>query len=273
MRMSPSRRHGIVAPLALVHVRASWLSSNTTFVVPFAFSRVNARYRKVLGPTWSTAEYPSKMLSLAGLTPPPSVVSSQPPGSSSLDPPANDESGAGSGLWTTRPAVWNPCQSTTGVPPLSWFPSPPWNRLPASGTGPLGSAAAEATSDTTATTAIAANNAPTPARDRDWHARRIKTSTLRTAATQPSYSLTAPAPPPHTAGAPDHQQQLVSAHHPTEVTSPESSSEPCVLENTPCDAHHPRAGAAAHVPFRSGASRRRWPQPPMDPGRASGSQE
>ena len=56
------------------------------------------------------------MLSLAGLTPPVSVVRSQSPGSSSLLPPLKAlSSSLGSGACTTRSALWYGAQSVNSV--------------------------------------------------------------------------------------------------------------------------------------------------------------
>src|SRR3954451_1803356 len=114
--MSPSRRHGIFAPAGLVQSWPSWLSSNVRNVSPVGAARVNARYRNVLPPTgWSTAAHASRMLDLAGLTPPASVVKRHAAGFPSSVPPWNEVScPLGSSLCPTRPVLCSASQSLNG---------------------------------------------------------------------------------------------------------------------------------------------------------------
>ena len=101
-------------------------------------------YRNVSGPTWSTDDHASRMLALPGVTPPLSVVRSQPPGSSSLLPPLKALS---SPVRIGR--VGDPARGL-GPRPVDvrrrvvWLPSAPWNMLPGSGDWDGGSGTAAA---------------------------------------------------------------------------------------------------------------------------------
>src|SRR4051794_5801344 len=115
-RVSPPPRHGVFAPAGLVQSSPSRLSANVRNVSPVGAARVNARYRNVLPPTGcSTAAHASRMLDLAGLTPPASVVKRHAAGFPSSVPPANEVScPLGSSLCPTRPVLCSASQSLNG---------------------------------------------------------------------------------------------------------------------------------------------------------------
>ena len=85
--MSPFDRHGIVVPVAFVHVAALWLSSNVRNVFPVVSLRKNAKWPKVVDAVGSGLANATRRLDLPGVQPPAERLNAQASGASSLTPP------------------------------------------------------------------------------------------------------------------------------------------------------------------------------------------
>src|SRR3954453_14095392 len=119
---SPVWRHGIVVPVALVHVVADWLSSKVRKLLPVVELRSIPKWANVGAPVDSGWTNATLTFDLPGTQPPAEVLKAHPSGASSLVPPTKQSSFVRSGAVLATPAVTPLCQSATR--PSAWSPSP-----------------------------------------------------------------------------------------------------------------------------------------------------